>query len=72
MKQTQMMNILVNGVPHELPAGTCLQTLIDQLQLTGKRYAVEVNKEIVPRSEHADYVLNDGDKVEIVQAIGGG
>jgi len=67
-----MMNILVNGVPYELPAGTCLQTLIDQLQLTGKRYAVEVNKEIVPRSEHADYVLNDGDKVEIVQAIGGG
>ena len=72
MKQTQIMNILVNGVPHELPAETRLQTLIDQLKLAGKRYAVEVNQEIIPRTEHADHVLNDGDKVEIVQAIGGG
>ena len=72
MKQTQIMNILVNGVPHELPAETRLQTLIDQMKLAGKRYAVEVNQEIIPRTEHADHVLNDGDKVEIVQAIGGG
>jgi sulfur carrier protein len=46
--------------------------LIDRLELTGKRLAVEVNEEVVPRSLHAGYRLHDGDRVEIVHAIGGG
>jgi sulfur carrier protein len=46
--------------------------LIDQLSLTGKRLAVEVNEDIVPRSQHAERRLNDGDRVEVVHAIGGG
>ena len=49
-----------------------LDGLIDQLDLTGKRLAVEVNEEVVPRSEHGEFRLRDGDRVEIVHAIGGG
>jgi len=40
--------------------------------LSGRRLAMEVNREIVPRSEYAEHVLHDGDQVEIVHAIGGG
>ena len=66
------MKIEVNGEPRELSAGTTVADLIDQLSLTGKRLAVEVNEDIVPRSQHADIRLNDGDRVEVVHAIGGG
>jgi len=66
------MNISLNGKTHSLADNSSLARLIDALDLTGKRIAVEVNDELVPRSEHADYQLNEGDRVEIVQAIGGG
>ena len=66
------MKIEVNGEPRELSAGTTVADLIDQLSLTGKRLAVELNEDIVPRSQHADIRLNDGDRVEVVHAIGGG
>ena len=46
--------------------------LIEQLRLAGKRIALERNGEIVPRSRHADQLLADGDKLEIVVAVGGG
>ncbi|MGA0937238.1 MAG: sulfur carrier protein ThiS [Sedimenticolaceae bacterium] len=66
------MNISLNGKTHSLADNSSLACLIDALELTGKRIAVEVNDELVPRSEHADCQLNEGDRVEIVQAIGGG
>lgn len=66
------MKIELNGEPRELSAGATVADLIDQLSLTGKRLAVEVNEDIVPRSQHADTRLNDGDRVEVVHAIGGG
>lgn len=66
------MKIELNGEPRELSAGATVADLIDQLSLTGKRLAVEVNEDIVPRSQHADIRLNDGDRVEVVRAIGGG
>ena len=66
------MRIQLNGDEHELESGTTLAGLTDSLELTGKRIAVEVNEELVPRSEHPAFVLNQGDRVEIVQAIGGG
>lgn len=65
------MHILLNGDPRELALDTKLAELIASLGLT-TRYAVEVNEELIPRSEHPDYSLRDGDKVEVVQAIGGG
>ena len=49
-----------------------LSQLIDDLQLSGKRLAIEVNREIIPKSKHDTYILKDGDRVELVHAIGGG
>ena len=66
------MKILLNGDVRTIDDGTRLSQLIEQLDLTGKRLAVEVNREIVPRSQHQDYTLQEGDNIEIVHAIGGG
>jgi len=66
------MQLLVNGAALDLPDGASVSTLIERMQLTGKRLAVEVNGEIVTRSAHADTRLCEADRVEIVQAIGGG
>ena len=52
--------------------GLTVAQLVAQLGLTGKRLAVEVNRDIVPRGEHATRMLRDGDRVEIIHAIGGG
>lgn len=66
------MQIILNGEPRRLENGASIEALINQLELGGKRIAVEVNEELVPRSEHAEHLLQPGDNVEIVQAIGGG
>ncbi len=66
------MQIQVNGDPMQLPGGASIADLIQQMALAGKRLAVEVNEDIVPRSRHPEFVLSEGDRVEIVQAIGGG
>lgn len=66
------MLILINGARRELPAGCTVQQLLDELNLTGKRLALEINLEIVPRSLYAMHRLNEGDHVEVVHAIGGG
>ena len=66
------MKIHLNGEPYDLSAGTLLSQLSQQLELEGKRFAIEVNEDIISRSEHTSYELKEGDKVEIVVAIGGG
>ena len=66
------MQITVNGDRREVPDDSTLSDLIDALQMPGRRFAVEVNEELVPRSEHATHPLRADDRVEIVQAIGGG
>lgn len=66
------MQIQVNGEAREINADATLAELIEQLELTGKRIAIELNLEIIPRSEHTETRLNAGDQVEIVHAIGGG
>jgi sulfur carrier protein len=66
------MHVVLNGEQRELQAGTTLADLLQSLELGQRRCAVEVNEELVPRSEHQDRVLQAGDRVEIVQAIGGG
>ncbi len=66
------MQITVNGAPRELPEGSTAAALIESMGLAGKRYAMEINREILPRSEHVAHRLQPGDRVEIVQAIGGG
>ena len=64
--------IQVNGEPRALAAETSAAALLEVLGLAGRRVAVEVNEELLPRSRLAEYRLRDGDRVEIVQAIGGG
>lgn len=66
------MNIQVNGETREIPDNSTAQDLIEQLGLTGRRLAMELNREIVPRSSYASTPLNNGDEIEIVHAIGGG
>lgn len=66
------MQILLNGKPTSLPAGSTLAQLLSNGGLTERRVAIEVNACIVPRGAHATHVLHDGDRVEIVQALGGG
>jgi sulfur carrier protein len=66
------MLLHVNGAATDLPPGFTARQLLERLELAGKRVALEVNGEIVPRSAHGTHQLQDGDKVEIVHAIGGG
>jgi sulfur carrier protein len=66
------MQIQLNGESREIPARTTLAELLDREGLGGRRVAVEINLEIVPRSQHAGRALSEGDRVEVVQAIGGG
>lgn len=66
------MHIIVNGDPTDVPAGLTMGSLIDQLELTGQRLAVEVNDELVPRSRFGEHRLVADDRVEIIHAVGGG
>ena len=66
------MKITVNGQERALAAPVTVAVLLDTLDMAGKRVAVEVNREIVPRSRHAEFQINDHDRVEVVFAIGGG
>ncbi|SEM80178.1 sulfur carrier protein ThiS [Halomonas caseinilytica] len=66
------MQIHLNGEAKHLDSEMSVAQLVDTLGLTGRRIAVEVNEEIVPKSIHGDTRLADGDRVEIVHAIGGG
>ena len=68
----QMMEVYVNGEVKRLPSGTSAADLLLMIGLTGHRLAMEINREIVPRSAFEDRRLQPGDRVEIVHAIGGG
>ncbi|TNF92216.1 MAG: sulfur carrier protein ThiS [Gammaproteobacteria bacterium] len=66
------MNIILNGETRAMRSDTSLSDLITELDLTNKRIAIEVNREIIPRGNFHDHELQEGDKIEIVHAIGGG
>lgn len=66
------MEITLNGTPTALPDNATVSQLLAQAGLAERRVAVEVEGEIVPRSAHATQVLQPGDRVEIVHALGGG
>jgi len=67
-----MIRITVNGEQRQLADDATVAVLLETLSLNGRRLAVERNGEIVPRSEHARQPLAEGDRLEIVRAIGGG
>jgi sulfur carrier protein len=66
------MDIVLNGKQHPLERAMNVAELIEALGFAGKRVAVERNAEIVPRSQHGSTTLAQGDRVEIVVAVGGG
>ncbi|EQD26520.1 ThiS, thiamine-biosynthesis [mine drainage metagenome] len=66
------MNLLLNGQPHDCAAPCTIAQLLESAGYAQRRVAVEVNRRIVPRSEHATHLLAAGDQIEIVHAIGGG
>lgn len=66
------MNIVLNGEGRDIEPDVTIMHLLEQLDLSQVRLAVEVNEAVVPRSRFAEHRLNDGDEVEIVRAIGGG
>jgi len=66
------LKIFLNGEPKEMLESSSILDLLTEMDVVGQRLAVEVNEEIVSKSRHADYTFTEGDKVEIVHAIGGG
>ncbi|AVP96724.1 thiamine biosynthesis protein ThiS [Ahniella affigens] len=66
------MKIEVNGQTRDVAEAVTLIDVLSAEGLAGRRVAVEVNRELVPRSLHASHILCAGDRVEIVHAMGGG
>jgi sulfur carrier protein len=66
------MQVRVNGQPVEVPDGCTVATLLERVQLTPARVAVERNRDIVPRATWSAATLSDGDQIEIVTFVGGG
>lgn len=68
-----MIDILVNGDTRTIPEASTVRSLLETLGVADREgTAVAVNMTVVPRQAHADTVLQAGDRVEIVQAVGGG
>ena len=66
------MNIIFNGRPRQIDQQTTLADLLEQLDLATQRVAVEINLELVPRRQHAETILCEGDSLEVVTLVGGG
>ncbi len=67
-----MITVTINGAARQLLHPTNIYSLLEEMGLVGKRIAIERNGEIVPRSTFASQQLTDGDKLEVVVAVGGG
>jgi sulfur carrier protein len=66
------INVTLNGAPRELPAALTFGQLLETLELAGRRIAIERNGQIVPRSTFGEARVADGDRIEVVVAVGGG
>ena len=66
------MKIYINGQAQSFDLGLSVHDLIQNLDLVNKRYALELNQAILPRSLYSQTLLNEGDKIEIIHAVGGG
>lgn len=71
MTKGARIRITVNGREQTLPGVVTLAALLEK-EARDRKVAVEVNRRIIPHSEHAGFVLSEGDRVEIVHAVGGG
>ena len=66
------IGLQVNGEACELAAGASVAALIEEIGLAGRRLAIAINRDVVPRSRYAERTLLEGDRVEILEAVGGG
>jgi len=66
------MHILLNNKSEKLLDGTTIQKLLDDKNIKNKFFAVEINRKIIPKSVHCNHIIKDGDRIEIITAIGGG
>lgn len=66
------MEIIVNGKKQTVTDGYTAEQLVESMELAGRRIAMEVNCEIVPRSTYPTYIFQSDDTIEIVHAVGGG
>lgn len=66
------MHVIINGNDEEVPAGTTVAQLLDRLDLRRTHVAVELNRQIVPREEHGNTPVKEGDELEVVTLVGGG
>ena len=66
------MDVLVNGEPRAVAGGTSIAALLALLDLGSRRVAVAINRSVVPRTRFEGTLLEDGDRVEILEAVGGG
>ena len=67
-----MIQVTINGAAQRYEQPLAVSDLIARMALEGKKIAVERNGEIVPKSAHGSTLLHDGDRLEIVAAVGGG
>ena len=67
-----MISVSINGTAHQFDAPISIAALLETMQLGNKRIALERNGEIVPRGQFNQQMLADGDKLEVVVAVGGG
>ena len=72
MNNLNVAKIQLNGIPYEINDGTNLNELLNKLKIQKNKVAIEVNGEIIEKNKYLNLILNKGDKVEIVQFIGGG
>ena len=72
MNNLNVAKIQLNGDPYEINDGTNLNELLNKLKIQKNKVAIEVNGEIVEKNKYPNFILNKGDKVEVVQFIGGG
>ena len=66
------VTVIVNGEERLVADGRTIADLLAELRLGGRRVAVEMNRDIVPRTEYSSRSIRDGDRIEIVQFVGGG
>jgi len=68
----QALSVLVNGEARSVPTGATVEALLGLLGVRGRRLAVAVNRSVVPRSRYDRVALAAGDRIEILEAVGGG
>jgi sulfur carrier protein len=68
----EALSVLVNGERRDVPTGATVETLLGLLGMRERRLAVALNRSVVPRSTYGRVALTAGDRIEILEAVGGG